>query len=118
MGRRHEIDGGPPPRRRKILNRKLVDLNAPWVVWAAFDSTGCRILQTVVWQNRAPHHAEMLRILLRKCTVEDLYRSPHANFVLQCIIESGPAFMLEPVLNQLRGGVVALCCHRCPGNTY
>ena len=118
MGRRHEIDGGSSPRRRKILNRKLVDLNAPWVVWAAFDSTGCRALQTMVWENRAPHHAEILRILLRKCTVEELYHSPYANFVLQCIIENGPAFMLEPVLNQLRGGVAALCCHRSPGNTY
>ena len=99
-----------------------------WIGWSGLPRTCFLVFSSVVscttrrmvWapRSRAPHHAEMLRILLHKCTVEDLYRSPHANFVLQCIIENGPAFMLEPVLNQLRGGVAALCCHRCAGNTY
>ena len=115
MGQRYEVDGAPPPQSphaRKILNRKLVDLNAEWVLWAAFNSAGCRALQAVVAESRAPHHAAILRMLLRKCTVQDMYRSPHANFVLQSIIHNGPGDMLEPILSQLQGGVAAMCRHK------
>ena len=113
MGQRYEIDVAPRPRpTKRIWNRKLVDLNARWVVWAAFDRAGCRALQSMVAENQAPHHAEILRMLLRKCSVRDLYRSPHANFVLQSIIHNAAPDMLEPILSQLEGRVAAMCRHK------
>ena len=114
MSQRYDTDGAPPPSKKRILNRKLVDLNARWVVWAAFDGAGCRALQALVAENEAPHHAEILRMLFRKCTVQDLYKSPHANFVLQAIIHNAPPCVLEPILSRLEGRVAAMCLHQCP----
>ena len=100
--------------KKKISNRKLVDLNAQWVVWAAFDSAGCRALQAVIAENEVPHHSEILRILFRTCAIQDLYKSPHANFVLQTIVQNAPPFALQPMLFRLQGQVAAMYRHRRP----
>eukprot|EP00403_Amphidinium_massartii_P012583 CAMPEP_0178418448 /NCGR_PEP_ID=MMETSP0689_2-20121128/25092_1 /TAXON_ID=160604 /ORGANISM="Amphidinium massartii, Strain CS-259" /LENGTH=550 /DNA_ID=CAMNT_0020039839 /DNA_START=86 /DNA_END=1738 /DNA_ORIENTATION=+ len=80
-------------------------------VWAlSNDADGCRAVQASFDGGNAEHRAKLANEL--KGHVWEACRSPHANYVLQKVIEVCPSPQLQFIVDELAGRVVGACRHR------
>jgi pumilio RNA-binding family len=77
----------------------------------AFDASGCRIIQEVLDGDDVVSDLECLVAEMRGY-VHDAVMSPHANFVIQKMIETLPASLASFIADELRGVAPEVARHR------
>lgn len=80
---------------------------------AAFDAQGCRVAQAALDEAEREEKAELTSEL--RGHVREALESPHANFVLQKVVEVMPPAMVQFIVKELTGVAVqtALHCFGC-----
>jgi len=76
----------------------------------AFESTGCRIVQEAL--DGAEVSEREIIVAEMRGHVRDAVSSPHANFVIQKIVEMMPAALASFVADELRGVAAEVARHR------